>query len=47
VLFAGIDANTFFLVQSGLCFQRGADHSVPFPQEKLDSYPYLVLNSFV
>jgi hypothetical protein len=41
VLFAGIDANTFFLAQSGLCFQPGAD-SVPFPQEKFDSDPYLV-----
>ncbi len=47
MLFAGIDANTFFLAQSGLCFQRSSDHSVPFPQEKLGSYPYLVLNPFV
>jgi len=47
VLFAGIDANMFFLAQSGLCFQRGSDYSVPFPKEKLDSYPYLVLNSCV
>ncbi len=47
VLFAGIDTNTFFLAQSGLCFQRGSDHSVSFPQEKLDSDPYLVLNSCV
>ncbi len=47
VLFAGIDANTFFLAQSGLCFQRGSDQSVPFPKEKLDSYPYLYLHSCV
>jgi hypothetical protein len=33
VLFADSDVNTLFLAQSGLCFQRGADHSVPFPQE--------------
>ncbi len=45
VLFAGFDANTFFLAQSGLCVQRGSDHSVPFLQEKLDSDPYFVLNS--
>ncbi len=46
VLFAGIDANTFFLAQSGLCLS--VVRMIPFLfRKKLDSDPYLVLNSFV